>query len=80
MATEDDFVARGPFNFVREFSAVMCTADDGTRYAQLRIRFGVCPGETSDEIALMIDDELLSRLGVRLRELDQREREPHQRH
>ena len=71
-----EMVLHAPFNIVRGFSARLGTLDNGMRTIILEIRYGSLPEETVEEVTLLWDEELTSKLAARLNGLIESEREP----
>ena len=69
MAEEDGFVLRPPFNVVRQLSVRTGTMDIGMRATVLEVRFDPVPEGPRQEVILLLDDDLTSKLEARLREL-----------
>lgn len=72
MSEESDYVLRAPFNVLREFSARMGTMENGMRVIILQVRFDTLPEETAGEVTLLLDQDMASKLEVRLAELSER--------
>lgn len=70
--TENDFVLHPPFNVVRKLSARMGTMTDGSRVLVLEFRYMTPPEEVEQEVTLLLDVDLTSKLEARLTELSRR--------